>query len=410
MKPRSSSAYEFMLVALLVLFWGSVGLNRVGIGLIFPDIVPEFHMAYWQASLLVAGTSVTWAVSSWVGGWLSDRHGRRRVLLPAAAWVCVMTAAMGATWSFLSMFVVRDLLGIGDGVGWAVGESAISEESAPQRRGFNQALFTAGYTLIGAGLGAVIITRISHYLGWRWVFPIIGGATVFVVLGLAVVMREPPAQKARHKLDWRASLATLKSPSLIHLTVMGCAILTWLAVTIAFNQLFLTKLRGFSKLEAGDIAVVWGLAGTAGQILLPLASDYVGRRPVTLVSALVSAAALAAYIAGGFGLGGMQLMLGINGFCGFGLLPIVLATCVSESVGEEVRGAALGATNFFAVIVGTTLMPVIGGVMADHFGLGSAMWILVGAQIVIALFILAIDETAPRLVARRAAALRAAGD
>ncbi len=60
MESKRSGAYEFVLVTLLVLFWGSVGLNRVGIGVIFPEIVPEFHMAYWQASLLVAGTSVTW--------------------------------------------------------------------------------------------------------------------------------------------------------------------------------------------------------------------------------------------------------------------------------------------------------------------------------------------------------------
>src|SRR5216683_174707 len=86
-------------------------------------------------------------------------------VLPAALWVCLMTAAMGGAVGFLSMFIVRDLLGIGDGIGWSVGESTISEESATQRRGFNQALFTAGYTLIGAGLGALIITRISAGAG-----------------------------------------------------------------------------------------------------------------------------------------------------------------------------------------------------------------------------------------------------
>ena len=106
--------YETGLVALLMLFWGCVGLNRVGIGVIFPQIIPEFHMQKWQASLLIAGTSVTWAFSSWIGGWLSDRYGRRRVLLPAAAFVAVMTAAMGLTVGFWSMFLVRDLLGVGD--------------------------------------------------------------------------------------------------------------------------------------------------------------------------------------------------------------------------------------------------------------------------------------------------------
>ena len=404
MRGPRSGAYEFILVALLVLFWGSVGLNRVGIGVIFPEIVPAFHLAYWQTSFLVAGTSVTWAISSWAGGWLSDRYGRRRVLLPAALWVCLMTAAMGGAVGFLSMFIVRDLLGIGDGIGWSVGESTISEESAPQRRGFNQALFTAGYTLIGAGLGALIITRISAHLGWRWAFPIIGAATVPVVIGLAVVMRDRPVGAGRRQSDWRAGFRALRNPSLVYLTIMGCAILTWLQVTINFDQLFLTQVRGFSKLDAGSIAAVWGFAGAGGQVVLPLASDRWGRRPVTFVASLGCAAALVAYLAGGFDKTGMQLLLGLTGFCGFGILPIVLATCVSESVAHNVRGAVLGVTNFFAVIIGTTLMPLVGGVIADLFGLTGSMWILVASQLVVAAFILAITETAPRVVGRDAPA------
>jgi MFS family permease len=399
-----SGRYEFILMALLVLFWGSVGLNRVGIGVIFPEIVPEFHLAYWQTSLLVAGTSVTWAISSWAGGWLSDRYGRRRVLLPAALWVCLMTAAMGGAVGFLSMFIVRDLLGIGDGIGWSVGESTISEASAPRRRGFNQALFTAGYTLIGAGLGALIITRISAHLGWRWAFPIIGAATVPVVIGLAIVMRDRPAPATQGRTGWAAGFRALRDQSLVYLTIMGCAILAWLAVTISFDQLFLTRVRGFSKLDAGAIAAVWGLAGAAGQIVLPLLSDHWGRRPVTLAGSLVCAAALVGYITGGFDKTGMQLLLGVTGFCGFGILPIVLATCVSESVSDDVRGAALGVTNFFGVILGSTLMPLVGGVIADLFGLTGAMWILVASQLVIAVFIMAVTETAPRVLARRAAA------
>jgi MFS family permease len=398
-----SRRYEFTLVGLLVLLWGSVGLNRIGIGAIFPEIKPAFGMSNLETSLLISGTSVTWAISSWAGGWLSDRYGRRWVLLPAALWICVVTAAMGITWGFWSMFIVRDLLGIGDGIGWSVGESAISEESAPQRRGLNQALFTAGYTFVGAAIGPLIITRLSLALGWRWVFPIIGGATLLVVAGLAFAMREPLERKARRTHDWRAGFIALRRPSLAYITVMGCAILTWLQVSIGFDQLFLTEVRGFSKLDAGSIASVWGFAGTAGQIILPLASDFWGRRPVTLVSALASAAALAAYISGGAGMTGMQILLGISGFFGFGVLPIVLATCVSEAVPEEIRGAALGVTNFFAVIIGTTLMPVIAGRVADCSGLAAALWIAVVAQLAVAALILAINETAPRVVARLAA-------
>ena len=303
---------------------------------------------------------------------------------------------------------MRDLLGIGDGIGWSVGESTISEESAPQRRGFNQALFIAGYTLIGAGLGALIITRISAHLGWRWAFPIIGAATVLVVIGLAIVMRDRPAPTTHGPSDWAAGFRALRNPSLVYLTIMGCAILAWLAVTIAFDQLFLTQVRGFSKLDAGSIAAVWGLAGAAGQIVLPLLSDRWERRPVTLAGSLACAAALVAYLTGGFDKTGMQLLLGTIGFCGFGILPIVLATCVSESVSDDIRGAVLGVTNFFGVIVGSTLMPLVGGVIADLFGLTGAMWILVASQLVIAVFIMAVTETAPRLLARTAPSRSAA--
>jgi len=404
--PRSKG-YEYGILALLVLFWGTVGLNRVGIGFIFPKIVPEFHMKLWQAGLLISGTSITWALSSWVGGWLSDRYGRRKVLLPAVAFTCVMTAAMGAAWNFLSMFVVRDLLGIGDGVGWSVGEATINEESAPERRGFNQAVFAAGYTLIGAGLGALIITTITVHLGWRWAFPIVGAASLLVLGALFFVMREPLAHTERHPIQWRAGVRLLHDPSVLAVTIAGCAVLTWLQMTIGFNVLFLTKVRHFTLLEAGTIASVWGLSGVAGQIVLPLLSDFWGRRRTVFLAAPLSAAALVFYLGGVHGIGGMRLLLGISGFFGWGTLPIVLATTVSELVSDELRGAALGMTNFFAVIVGTTLMPVIAGAIADHLGLAAALWISVLSQLVVAGAMIAVRETAPRVRAARAASAAA---
>jgi MFS family permease len=402
-RPR---AYELVLVALLVLLWGGVGLNRIGLGFIFPELKAEFGMSNWQASLLISGTSVTWALASWAGGWMSDRYGRRRVLLPAMVFICLTTGAMGVTGGFLSMFLVRDLLGIGDGVGWSVGEATISEEVAPQRRGFCQALFTAGYTLIGAGAGAIIITGLATRFGWRWVFPIIAAAMLLVVVALVLVMREPPVHRGHQPADWRAAAQLLRNPSLARLTIMGCAVLSRLTVFAAFDHSFLVERRHFRPVAAGEIASTWGLIGAIGSVLLPLASDYLGRRPVVLASAIASAGSLALYVFGGFDQVMMQVLLGFSGFCGFGLLPIVLATCVSECVSTEERGAALGVTNFFAVLVGTTLMPMIAGAIADRLGLGMALGLSILAELVVAGLILTVSETAPRLVARRSAAAR----
>ena len=401
MADARSARNQTVLLVLLVLFWGCVGLNRFGLGMIFPQIVPEFHMQMWEAGFLLSGTSITWAFSSWIGGWLSDRYGRRPVLIPATAVTALMTAAMGLTWNFWSMFIVRDLLGIGDGAGWSVGQATINETSAPERRGVNQALFTAGYTLIGVGVGALIITHMTVAFGWRWVFPMIGALTALITIGILIVMREPAQTAARQNHDWRQAVGLLRDPSMICLVIMGCAILAWLQVSVGFNVLYLTKVRHFSLPEAGTVAATWGFAGAAGQVILPLLSDRLGRKPVVFGAAVICAAALLVYLLSAGDLWTMRVLLGINGFCGFGLLPIVLATCVSEIVSAEVRGAALGMTNFFGVIVGTSVMPVLGGVVADHFGLAGALWLTIGCQALIAVLVLAIAETAPRIVARR---------
>jgi MFS family permease len=99
----------------------------------------------------------------------------------------------------------------------------------------------------------------------------------------------------------------------------------------------------------------------------------------------------------------MQLLLGLTGFCGHGLLPIVLATCVSELAGDAHRGAALGMTNFFGVIIGTTVMPLVGGIVADLAGLKAALMIAIAALAIVAIAILMVRDTAPRVLARRSA-------
>jgi sugar phosphate permease len=187
------------------------------------------------------------------------------------------------------------------------------------------------------------------------------------------------------------------------LIVINCASLSWLVVMIAYNQLFLTEVRGFSKEDAGDITLFWGLAGAAGQLLLPFLSEFWGRRRVVFAGALVCAATSVVYVAGGFGKVPMQILIGLSGFCGYGLNTLTMATCVVDSVREDLRGTALGLNNFFAVMIGALPMPLVGGILADHFGLVSAMWIPIATQIIIATFIFMIAETAPRLIERRAA-------
>lgn len=409
---RTIGAHPWLVLGLLTAFWGLVGLNRLGISYLFPIIVPEFHMAYWQASLLISGTSATWAVTSWLSGWLADRYGRRRVLLPGAALACVSTAAMGGAWGFGSMLVVREFVGIGDGVGWSTGQAVLAGEFPPKRRALVQSIFTSGYPLFGSVLGAIIITHMAAALGWRPVFPILGLIFLFVVLGLYLFMREPPrttpardgdapAEASPAKPTWADGLRVLRNRTVLLLMIVQAGALGWLQVSVGYNALFLTKVRGVELTTAGDILAIFGVAGLIGTLTLPFCSDYLGRKPTMLVAALLSGACLIGYALGGFGTVASTALLAGSGFFQGVLIPLAAATCVVENVPVRMQATAMGAVNFAGVVVGTFIMPMLAGFLADGFGLTAPILLAGGCVVVAGFAVTGIAESAPRVLARR---------
>jgi MFS family permease len=392
-----------VVLALLTAFWGLVGLNRLGITYLFPIIVPDFHMAYWQASLLISGTSFTWAFASWLAGWLSDHYGRRRVLLPGATLAVAATAAMGGAWGFGSLFVVRELIGIGDGVGWPTAQATLASEFPAKRRALVQSIFTAGYPLIGSVLGAIVVTRLAHALGWRPVFPILSAIFFLVVVGLYFFMREPPraTERTASRLRWRDAFTAVRSRAVLLLVIVQSGALGWQQVAVGFNSLYLTKIKHVELVTAGTVLAIFGLAALAGTLCLPFLSDYVGRKPAICAGGLLSASCLALYVFGNFGLVGSTVLLAGSGFFDGVIIPLAAATCVVESVPAEAQATAMGAINFGGVIIGTFLMPIIAGVLADYIGLSSTLLVAAGCVAVSGLAILGIPETAPRVLHRR---------
>ncbi len=399
------SRYHLGLLGLLTGFWGLVGINRLGIQFVFPFIVPQFHLSTTEVSLLVTGTSFTWAFSSWASGWLSDRYGRKRVLVPGALFACLTTMLQGVAGNFLSLFIIRDLIGIGDGVGWPNGQSTIAEEMPAERRALTAGVFTAGYPFFGSVIGGLIIPPMAKSLGWQWVFPILGAVFLLVVVGLWIVMREPKRAARPERLDLRNAFAAARDRRVLVLMLIQSGALGWLQIGVVLNVLFLTKILNASPIDAGRIVAISGGAAIVGTLALPALSDYIGRKPAILGGGLLSAVLLGAYILGHFPLGISAALLAANAFFQAVIIPLGSATCVAETVGEERRATAMGGVNFVGVIIGTLLLPLAAGGLADRFGFGTAYLLAVACVATAGLLVLAIPETAPRVLARRTEAV-----
>jgi len=118
---------------------------------------------------------------------------------------------------------------------------------------------------------------------------------------------------------------------------------------------------------------------------------------------VLSAVALALYVLGGFPIQVAVGLLVVNAFFAGVLIPLGSATCVVELVGEDVRATTMGAINFVGVMIGTFLVPTLGGIVATRYGVSTGLMLAVACVGIAGLLVLGIPETAPRVLARRRA-------
>ena len=150
MSERWDTEYEWRVVLLLALSFGLVGLDRWILGPLFPSIMADLKLNYSQLGTLVGGLGLAWGVFAIVIGNLSDRVGRRAVLLPALLVFSALSGAAGLASSFTMLLLARISMGAAEGAFLPASVAATAEASLPSRRGFNQGLQLGAFALFGS--------------------------------------------------------------------------------------------------------------------------------------------------------------------------------------------------------------------------------------------------------------------
>ncbi|MGE5327054.1 MAG: MFS transporter, partial [Deltaproteobacteria bacterium] len=192
----SSKRYEMGLVVLLFLTWGTVFLDRMSFAYLTPFIAPDLHLDNAQVGMLMSALAVAWAVSSLVFGAISDRVGRRPVLIPAVFAFSVLSWLSGVARSFGELFAVRTLMGLAEGPTWPTMTATIESASAPERRGRNVGIVVSAAGLVGLAVAPVLTTQVAARFGWRGAFFIAGLPGLILGLVIWKFMREPGANSA----------------------------------------------------------------------------------------------------------------------------------------------------------------------------------------------------------------------
>jgi predicted MFS family arabinose efflux permease len=176
------------------------------IGPLLLDLSRELGVPLGQAGLLAAVMSLPWALGAPFTGLLSDRLGRRPMIVLALAGVGGATIASAFATDFATLLAARFAAGIFGAFGPASVMAAVGDVFPLQRRGMAMGWLNAGFGLAAvAGVPAVGV--VGGVLGWRWAFALTGLA--LVLLGVIFQLACPAARPTHEGSSLRQTYAAV---------------------------------------------------------------------------------------------------------------------------------------------------------------------------------------------------------
>jgi MFS family permease len=379
---RANLGQFSLLVIVNALVGGMVGQEQAVLPLLARQ---EFHLTGYTFLLTyVLAFGITKAVTNYFAGAWSDRFGRKPVLL--AGWFVAIPVPLLLIWapSWGWVIAANVLLGINQGLTWSTTVVMKIDLVGPRQRGlamgFNEA---AGYGAVA--VTAVIAGYLASQYGLRPAPFLVGLAYAVIGLGLsATLVREShdhaKLEATQHRdVDDRGPALTdrqiflrtsVTEPALSAASQAGLVNnlnfgLSWGLFPILFAN------AGISVQRIGILVAAYPAVWGVGQILTGGLSDRWGRKHLITAGMMVQACALALIAIGG-SFTWWLLSAAILG-AGTAMVYPTLLAAVGDVAHPLWRARAVGVYRFWRDS-GYAFGAVVGGVVADTWGLRAAIW------------------------------------
>jgi MFS family permease len=388
--------YEVRTIILLTVAFGLVGLDRFIINPMSPVLMRDLGLDYRDLGNMAGALATTWAISAIFLGRLSDRIGRRRVLVPTVVAFSLLVGVTGLVTGVTSLLLARAMMGAAEGAFLPASVAATIEASNPTRRGLNFAIQQNGLPLIGLGLGPILATQLLTFLpSWRWVFVLLTVPGLIIAWLLYRVLKDPIATAISPALTpggaWGGVFQYRNVPLAI-LIMAGTA--SALNIVLVMTPSYLTSTAHLSMEQMGFVMSGVGIGAVLGGLLLSGLSDLIGRRTVLVSACTLACAFVLAFMKSdpnnAKALFGWLLLLSA---CGFSVIYITIGPLTMESVPPEVSATAIGIIGGIGEFCGGGLAPIVAGRVAQRFGLEKVYALAVVALLVAAIATVFVKRT-----------------
>jgi predicted MFS family arabinose efflux permease len=254
---------------------------------------------------------------------------------------------------------------------------------------------------VGDALAPLAVGSLLAFLTWREVvvLNVIPGLVIsMLMLVFLGTLRIGPKGKANAAEDgerqslrdyFRGVPALFRNRSLVLLTMSSAFRSMTQNALLTFLPLYLAYEMGFNPFWVGAGMFALQAAGFAATPVAGHLSDRMGRRGIMMTSMAMTAVVL---VFMGFA-GRSHAFIAFVAVLGFFLYAIrpVLQAWLLETTPKNMGGTSIGIL-FGAQSLGASVSPLLGGIIADRYGLLATFWFLAGTIVVANLFIFAMPK------------------
>jgi DHA1 family tetracycline resistance protein-like MFS transporter len=364
-----------------------VFIDMLGFGIIMP-VLPKLITSITGETISNAAVYAGWLAFAYAAmqfvfgpivGNLSDRFGRRPVLLGALGGYAIAYSLMGFSTSLLWLFAARIIAGI-MGASFSTAYAYIADISPAKKRAQNFGLIGAAF-----GLGFIIGPAIGGILGeYGTRLPFFGAsalAALNLVFGFFMLKESLPPEKRRpFNLARANAIVALKALSGQNKVVIwyATALTVWMTAHVVFPIIFafyLIAAFGWSELFVGLAFAAVGLgAATVQGFLIRVLVPRIGERNSAILGAISMAVSCIFYVLAG---GGQAWLVFIAIPVGAlqGLFQPSLNGLMSNAVSDETQGELQGAVASLQSIASITGPPIFTAVFAAFTVAGGAYYL-----------------------------------
>ncbi|MEQ1105028.1 MFS transporter [Acinetobacter ursingii] len=142
------------------------GLDVVVMGLIAPQIIQEWGVSPQELAPVLSAALIGLAIGALVSGPLSDRFGRKPVLILSVLGFGIFTLLTAFSTDITHLLIYRFLTGLGAGAAAPNAATLASEYAPDHRRSFSVTVAYCGFSL-GAAAGGFLAAWMIPEFGWR---------------------------------------------------------------------------------------------------------------------------------------------------------------------------------------------------------------------------------------------------